>query len=93
MAVSPGDDDLEHQAAGEGLAESRQDIVRILSFSLPVWRDVRGRVNHTDPSEHDLRTRTWVFTIHSGKWPMPGIRDVLEPDHPLESLELGPLIY
>ena len=88
MVGSPGDDDLEHQAAGESLAESRQDIVRILSFSLPVWRDVRGRVYHTDPSKHDLRTRTLDSTIRRrGEEPMPGRRCVVEPDHPLESLD------
>ena len=92
-ARSPDDDDLEHQAAGECLAESRQNIVRIFSLSLSprkgcreeriLHRSIRTRSKDTDLGLHDPL----------GERPMPGIRDVLEPDHPHENLELGPLIY
>ena len=57
MAVSPGDDDLEHQAAGEGLAEGRQDIVKDILFLPFFLKGVSGEEN-TTLIHHVIKTRS-----------------------------------
>ena len=63
MAISPGDDDLEHQAAGEGLAEGRQDIVKDILF-LPFYlKGVSGEENTT--LIHHVRYKDTDFGLHN----------------------------
>ena len=63
MAVSPGDDDLEHQAAGEGLAEGRQDIVKDILF-LPFYlKGVSGEEDTT--LIHHVRYKDTDFGLHN----------------------------